>query len=267
MHLDAIYSLAPQAAREHIDYLICEVLGLKRAELLFAEEPSAPKLLILQEYLQRLNEGLPPQYITGTACFYGLDFAVDKTVLIPRFDTEVLVEALLKYLSKQDRVLDIGTGSGAIAITLKYLMPSLEVHATDICEAALNVARGNALRHQSEITFHLADLFPPAAEPFQAIVSNPPYISPAEYQTLDRTVRDYEPQLALKADEEGYHFYSRILHEAGLYLDEGGILALEHGNTQQERVLRLTEKAGFRTLEKGKDLAQRDRYLILQKRG
>lgn len=267
MHPDAFYALAPKAAKEDIDYLICELMQINRAELALAVEPNADETHRLKEWLHRLTEGVPPQYITGRAWFYGLAFDVNPHVLIPRFDTEVLVEALLKYLADSDVVLDIGCGSGAIAITLKHLMPSLILHATDISEAALQVAEINAKKHQTQIHFHHVDLFPPLFTKFQAIVSNPPYISLAEYSSLEPVVRNHEPSLALLADDDGLAFYKRILEQAGTRLCENGILALEHGNNQRKHLLCLTEKAGFRTLEIGKDLAGRDRYLILQKRG
>lgn len=267
MRLDGFFALAPDQTPQDIEYLICEYLGCSRAELALAPIPNEEQEQALIAAISLLNKGMPAQYIVGRAWFYGLAFKVNPHVLIPRYDTEVMVEAVQRYLSPCDRVLDLCCGSGIIGITLKHLMPDLEVHASDISTSALEVAKSNAVLHKTEITFHQADLFQIGLPPFNAIISNPPYISKSEYQGLDPGVREYEPGLALLAGDDGLGFYRRITTHASQHLCGEGILALEHGAGQQNDVLYLTEKAGFRTLEKGKDLASRDRYLITQKRG
>lgn len=267
MRLEKYYAAAPEIDSREIDYLIAEILGHKSPILPLAEEPSPADSRRILAAIQKLKAGVPAQYISGYAYFYGLQLAVSPAVLIPRFDTEPLVEVLLKYLKPKDRVLEIGCGSGAIAIALKHEMPSLKLHATDISALALRVARRNAQKHQTEISFYRADLFPPLCTIFNAIVSNPPYISEKDYAALDSSVRDYEPATALLAKEEGLYFYRRILAQAAKYLPDGGILAFEHGYDQQEALERLTEYAGYKTLEKGKDLGAKPRFLILQKRG
>lgn len=265
MRLDAFYSAAPDTDRRQIDFLIGEILGLKPLELPLATEPTAEESERIFAAIQKLKNGVPAQYITGHACFYGLDFEVNPGVLIPRFDTEPLVESILKYLAPQDTILDIGCGSGAIAVTLKYLMPSLQLHATDISAAALKTARRNAAKYNVKIQFYRADLFPQSALKYKAIVSNPPYICESEYEALDSSVKNYEPPYALLAGKDGLDYFRRIIDDANNHLQEGGILALEHGCHQQPALLRLTEYAGFKTLEKGTDLSAKPRFLITQK--
>lgn len=213
-------------------------------------------------WLRRLQQGEPPQYVARKAWFYGLELYVDPRVLIPRFDTEVLVEAVLAMLSPGDRVLEIGAGSGAIALALKSQCPELSVLATDIDEGALEVARINRDKLQLKVELVHADLFPPEAEPFDLIISNPPYISAEEYHGLAARVKDYEPAIALIAENDGLAFYLRIISRAPRYLRDGGILAFEHGYNQQQALRNLTESAGFETLQMGKDLALQDRFLI-----
>jgi release factor glutamine methyltransferase len=267
MRLDGFFALAPDQAPQDIEYLICESLGLSKAALALSPQPDAEQEQSLIAAISLLRSGIPAQYIVGRAWFYGLAFRVNPHVLIPRFDTEVMVEAVQRYLKPHDRVLDLCTGSGIIAITLKHLLPDLAMHASDISPSALAVAKSNAALHKADITFHQADLFPLGLPAFHAIISNPPYISKSEYESLAIGVRDYEPGLALLAGDDGLDFYHRIIAQAAQHLCDEGILALEHGAAQQNDVLHLTEIAGFRTLEIGKDLAARDRYLILQKRG
>lgn len=267
MNLETWYELFPACSRADINFLLCELLHLNKTDLFLIAEPDPQTTQKLRSWLDQLAQGLPPQYIAGRAWFYGLDFYVDERVLIPRFDTEVLVEAIVRYLKDNDRVLDIGCGSGAIAITLKHLIPNLDVYATDISESALDVARINAARHSCQICFQCADLFPDSPSSFEMIVSNPPYIPHDEFLLLDPMVRDHEPKQALLADDGGLQYYKAIINKAKEHLEPSGFLAFEHGCSQQEQLLCLTKKAGFRTLEKGKDLSGRDRYLILQKRG
>ncbi|MEP6715355.1 MAG: peptide chain release factor N(5)-glutamine methyltransferase [Terriglobia bacterium] len=179
-------------------------------------------------YLHERMQGKPTQYITGKQEFYGRDFRVTPAVLIPRPETELLVETVLRL---QPRCLvDVGTGSGAIAITLKLECPALRVYATDISADALQVARANARNLQADVQFFEGDLLTAfGCGIADAVVSNPPYVPLADRDTLQREVRDWEPHLALFAGASGTDVYRRLLPQAMRVLAPGGLLALELG--------------------------------------
>lgn len=200
-------------------------------------EPEAEKAERVAEARQK---GEPLQYLLGKAPFYGYDFDVDERVLIPRFDTEILAEAAVKFIrencsGKRARVLELCTGSGALAIVIAK-ETGAEVAATDVSADALEVARANALKHGAEITFLEGDLFAEAEGVFDLIVVNPPYIPTAELPTLASEVKDHEPLLALDGGEDGLDFYRRIAAAYDGYLAEGGALMLEVGAGQAEAV-------------------------------
>lgn len=264
MITDEICRAYPELKKEDISFLLCEILDVSASELTLVQEIPEDKRAILKGYLKELGQGRPPQYITNTAYFYGLRLYVDERVLIPRFDTEPLVEAILPYLKGEEKVLEIGVGSGAISIALRARYPALDIHATDISEGALEVAILNASKYGGDIKFHLADLFPVSERGFALIISNPPYIPSEEYQKLDKMVKDYEPKSALLAKNKGLAVYHKILKKAPLYLQKKGLIAFEHGATQQKELALLTEKASFKILQMGKDLALRDRFIIAE---
>lgn len=265
MRKNEILGEYPELSRADLDYLLCEIFSCNPAELpQFTCVPEA-KVPLLKSWISRLQQGEPPQYILQKAWFYGLEFYVDARVLIPRYDTEVLVQALIDRLKGDETVLEIGIGSAAISVALKTHFPDLCIQGTDIDLKALEVAAINIKRHRTKIELIQADLFPEGDHKYDLIVSNPPYISPAEYESLETRVQRYEPKLALWAEDDGLAVYKRIIDKASIYLKDDGLLALEHGNKQQQALLCLTESANYKTLQKGKDLAQRDRFLILQK--
>ncbi|MFB3845207.1 MAG: peptide chain release factor N(5)-glutamine methyltransferase [Candidatus Cloacimonadaceae bacterium] len=216
---------------------------------------------LLQDGLKRLAKHEPVQYILGSACFYGLDLTVDANVLIPRPETEGLAEWIIE--SEKDRacVLEIGTGSGAIALALKYLRPDFKIIATDVSLPALQIARANAKNLNLDVKFVPADLFPSLPLRFDLIVSNPPYIAPSDYAKLEEEVRFYEPKLALFAEDKGLEFYRRIIKQAGKYLKPSGKVYLEIGDTQANAISELALKHGFKNVEMKCDLAGRNRYL------
>lgn len=218
-----------------------------------------------QKSLLRLLDHEPAQYILGYAWFYGLCFQVNPSVLIPRPETEGLVELILPRLYPGCRVLDIGTGSGVIAITLAKLFPQADVYATDMHSGALSTARQNASLHDVNVSFHLCDLCPAGNGLWDIIVSNPPYISEDEYTTLDQEVRLHEPSEALLAGEDGLQFYRRILTIADSRLSPNGILAFEHGYGQRESIITTAQEAGYTLILAGDDLAGRDRYLLFSR--
>ncbi|CAN5587401.1 peptide chain release factor N(5)-glutamine methyltransferase [soil metagenome] len=183
----------------------------------------------------------PIQYITGTQEFYGLAFEVTPAVLIPRPETELLVEAVLKLLPRDQplRIADIGTGSGAIAVTIAHHLPQAQVTALDLSPEALAVARRNAEAHHvaDRMDFLHSDLLAAVAgQTFDAILSNPPYIPTSDLSTLHPQVRDHEPHTALFAGPTGLDLYARLIPQAYEALSPGGLLALEFGYGQQEAI-------------------------------
>lgn len=248
-------------------YIVSEKLSLSTPEMQIHKElPITPQMEDeLNELFARLERHEPPQYITGKAYFYGYPFAVQPGVLIPRPETEGLVELALRQIKPNDKVLDIGTGSGAIAICMKLLGKDIEVYATDISPEALKIARQNASDLNADVHFIHADLYPDTGQQYTLIVSNPPYINSIDYYNLDAKVRDYEPKLALYAGDDGLKYYRSIISQAPRYLEAGGCIALEHGDTQASAIASIALAAGFTTIEKYLDLCGRDRYLILRR--
>jgi release factor glutamine methyltransferase len=180
-------------------------------------------------YLHQRLQGKPTQYITGRQEFYGRDFRVTPDVLIPRPETEHLVEAALKHLKPGDAVLDVGTGSGAIAISIA-LEAGTQVYATDISTAALRIASENARKLQAPVTFVTGNLLSCIADAtFDLIVSNPPYVPKTDHPSLQREVRDYEPEVALFGGPTGLEIYERLIPEAHRALHPGGWLLFELG--------------------------------------
>ena len=185
----------------------------------------------------------PLQYIEGEAAFMGLSFRVAPGVLIPRQDTEILCEEALSRMKPGARVLDIGTGSGALAVSLARLGTGAQVTAVDVSDIALSIARDNAQRLGAQVRFLRSDCFDAVAgETFDLIVSNPPYISREEMETLMPEVR-CEPELALAGGEDGLDFYRRIAREAPAHLNEGGCLLFEIGWQQRDAVSALVRES------------------------
>ena len=222
------------------------------------------KLDTLNEYVKKRLGHMPIQYILNRAYFCGLPLYVNENVLIPRFDTEVLVEEVLK-ISKKDkskRILDICTGSGAIAIALKKLGGFERVDALDISDKALEVARRNANELDSDINFLKSDMFSSLTceNKYDIIVSNPPYIQSDVVDTLESEVKDFEPRLALDGDADGMKFYKIIAKNYENYLADNGVLALEIGYDEADDIRALFE--GKNVVIK-KDLANLDRVAII----
>ncbi|MBP2627164.1 MAG: Protein-(glutamine-N5) methyltransferase, release factor-specific [Firmicutes bacterium] len=214
---------------------------------------------------------LPVAYIIGSKEFMGLDFKVTPAVLIPRPDTEILVEAALKRLAAVDspRILDIGTGSGAICVSMLAKLQSAVGVAVDISPEALLIAKANAESHQVEerLTFCQGDLFGPVqGQVFTAILSNPPYIPEADIAGLTPEVRQ-EPNQALVGGKDGLDFYRRIIHEGRNYLATGGFIAMEVGIGQAPQVAAMAEKTGFfKVSEIIKDYGGIERVVVLEEK-
>jgi release factor glutamine methyltransferase len=242
----------PHAERSRLDAstLLLIALGKSRAWFLghFGEEAGEELEETLAPLMARRLRGEPIQYITGQAEFYGLRFAVRPGVLIPRPETEHLVEEAMRLAGglNAPRILDIGSGSGAIAVALAHELPEAMVTSVDISPDALAIARENAVANEVRVRFVLGDLLGPVAgERFDLIVSNPPYVPEGDRESLAVEVREHEPALALFAGADGLVIYRRLIPEARGHLAGGGWLLLEIGHGQQAAVEGLLEAAGY----------------------
>ena len=234
-------------------------LLLDRSQLFLEGDREVSDTGRLYEYIQKRISGTPVQYITGKAYFYGYTFFVNESVLIPRFDTEVLVENAIKAFHG-DRILDMCTGSGCIAITLA-LETGANVCAADISPDALEVADYNAHALNADVRFVESDLFENITDTYDMIVSNPPYIRSNIIETLDEEVKSWEPRLALDGGDDGLNFYRKITKDSTKALNDNGILIFEIGYDQANAVTKLLEEAGFTNVTVCRDLAGLDRVV------
>jgi release factor glutamine methyltransferase len=219
------------APRLTAEVLLSHALHHERQYLYAHPEEELSELAWLHygRYLHERLQGKPTQYITGRQEFYGRDFSVTPDVLIPRPETEHLVEACLAHIKPGSAVLDVGTGSGAIAVSIA-LESSAQVYATDISPAALRIAGKNARKLSAPVSFIAADLVSCfASDRFDVIASNPPYVPKSDHPALQREVRDYEPEVALFAGPSGLEIYEHLIPEARRVLRPGGWLLLELG--------------------------------------
>lgn len=219
----------------------------------------------LEDGIRMLEEGLPVQYIVGNVNFYGNTIKVNPDVLIPRFETELLVSKTIDYIKeyfdRDVKILDIGTGSGAIAIALKKSLDA-EVDAVDISVKALETARINATLNSVQINFFESDMLDGVIDKYDVIISNPPYIRFDE--EIEDIVRNNEPAIALFAGENGLEFYEKILKDAALRINEKAIIAFEIGKDQGEDITRIAKKYFKEAKVKvEKDLPGLDRYLFI----
>ena len=219
----------------------------------------------LKEGIERLQNGEPVQYIVGNVNFYGNEIKVNKNVLIPRFETEELVEYTISYIKKMFKekinIIDLGTGSGCIAITLKKKINS-NVSAIDISKEALEVARENAKKNKVEIDFIQNDMLDNISNKFDVIISNPPYISKNE--EIQDIVRKNEPSLALYADNEGLYYYEKIIKQAKKNLKEKFIIAFEIGYMQGDKIKKIAERNYPKAeVVLKKDLQGKDRFIFI----
>ena len=223
----------------------------------------------LSKAIKRLEQGEPVQYIVGDVNFYGNIIKVNNNVLIPRPETEELVEktsVLIKELfSDNINILDIGTGSGCISIALKKIFPNSIVEGIDISEEAIEIAKDNATENNVDINFYQSDIFSNINNKYDCIISNPPYLKEGDY--IMDIVKNNEPHLALYAEEKGLYFYKIILKEANKYLKERFIIALEIGENQKEDILKIAEQYfPNANIISDKDLRKLDRFIfIIQK--
>lgn len=253
--------------------LLCHIAGLSKVDIIRDRDKSLGED-ISERFFQLIEErkmGKPIQYITGHQEFMGLDFYVHENVLIPRPDTEILVEKVLQLLKNKDNleIADVCTGTGAIAVSLAYYIPDSFVYASDISHHAVECCRRNIEKHGLESRMKLlqGDLLEPLFEEglegrLDALVSNPPYISKNDMETLPLSVRGFEPHLALYGGGEGLDFYIRILKDAARLLKKGGLLAFEIGYDQGPALTKLIEdKGNYKNIRIEKDLAGLDRVV------
>lgn len=243
-------------------YLLSYVTGLDRAAFfLHGEEPMAePDMIRYCDLVTKRGERIPLQHLTGEQEFMGLDFHVNEHVLIPRQDTECLVERVLPYVDGK-RVLDVCTGSGCIAIAIAKLGKPFIVHGVDISEEALAVARQNATELNASVELFAGDLMTRMDGQYDVIVSNPPYIPPSVIEGLMQEVRLHEPMLALDGGQDGLEFYRRIAGQAVTRLAPNGRLFLEIGCEQAAAVAEILQKQGYREVQVFQDLAGKDRIV------
>ncbi|MFQ9516158.1 MAG: peptide chain release factor N(5)-glutamine methyltransferase [Eubacterium sp.] len=256
---------------ENDSWLLAEhVFGITRATFYMnpksvIDEHQAKRFLAL---IKKRSDKIPLQYITGVQEFMGFPFKVNENVLIPRQDTELLVEKAVEYIHMQRKtvkVLDMCTGSGCIAISVDKLCPMAEVTGADISYKALALARENSDKNNAEVNFIQSDLFKNIEEKFDVIISNPPYIKTGEIDTLMEEVKDYEPIIALDGDNDGLKFYRLISKKLNFYLNDKGKIMFEIGYDQGDAVPEILNRYGLKDIKVHKDLSGHDRVVIAGK--
>ncbi len=253
------------------EVLLAELLGVRRSELASYPGPlSEEQAALFEGWISRRIEREPVQRILEYAYFRNLRLELDEHALIPRPDTESVVNAALEAVDRRDgscRVLDVGTGSGAIAISIGQERPSCDVHATDYSEGALRIARRNAARAGAKVRFHRADLtsgLDTLEGSVELLVTNPPYVSSGDILDLAPEVRDWDPRFALDGGPDGLDFYRRIFAEAASLLAERADVVLEVGDGQAEEVLEIGRYAGYIPLGTYPDLVGTPRAALLR---
>lgn len=262
-----------ESARLNCELMLAEILNCKRLDLYLAFEQPLKDYEVdkLREWIGRRGKFEPLQYIIGKADFYGARFNVNSLVLIPRPETEILVDRIIAQNKnrKQLSILDIGTGSGIIPIVLALHIPDATICAIDNSADAIEVAKQNAVMNNvaERIEFLATDMFSSefANESFDIVVSNPPYVSLAEYGTLQREIVDYEPKQAVTDMGNGMKFYSYISEKAKTWLKQDGRLYFEVGKDQYETVKKFMSGNGFKNITAVKDLLSIDRVVIGEK--
>lgn len=254
---------------EGVKYIIKEVCHLSETEMVLNYDK---KLSIIEEKIliddlnEYLYEEVPPQYVIGYTYFYGRKFFVNSDVLIPRYDTEVVVEKTLEIIDNKKaklKVLDVGTGSGCIAITLQKECPKLIVDAVDISLDALEVASKNAHINNVKVNFYQSDLLSKVTGKFDILISNPPYIS--ETDEVDNIVSTKEPSIALFAEDDGMIYYKKILEESSRILKNKNKIIFEIAYNKKDKIISLVKKYYPNALIKiEKDLAGNDRVAIIE---
>ncbi|MDD2634141.1 MAG: peptide chain release factor N(5)-glutamine methyltransferase [Bacteroidales bacterium] len=250
-------------------FYICETLNYSRKDLLMTKDTvlSEGDYFKLIKNQLRLEQGEPVQYVVNTAWFYGSKFYVDKNVLIPRQETELLVDGIIKeYKNQSIKILDIGTGSGCISVCIKKELGKSQVFALDISDKALEIAQKNAKLNNVELELMKFDILSandiPTDEKFDVIISNPPYVRGSEKEFMHSNVLEFEPELALfVADEDPFLFYHAILAKAKPLLRKKGVLCLEINENFSQEIVDLCKTAGFLTNNIIEDMNKKPRFV------
>ena len=260
-----------ESARTNAELLLASILKCKRLDLYmsFSRPLSEEEKVIYRDYIARRGKFEPLQYIVGDVEFYGITLKVNKAVLIPRQETEILIEEVINSVNKDDqlKILDIGIGCGNIALALAKNLPNAEVIGIDISEDAIQLAKHNAELTDltSRIKFNKLDIFEfdesQANGQFDIIVSNPPYVSDEEYKTLQKEIVEHEPSIAVTDNSDGYKYYEHITKISKNILKEEGSLFYEIGKGQADRVMILMDQNGFTDIKVKKDYAEIDRVV------
>lgn len=262
-------------ARLDAEVLLGHYLNRDRVELYRNGDyvPSDEELSAVNQGLARRLEGEPVAYIIGKKEFWSLEFEVNQSVLIPRPETEFLVENVVELSEQRQsspvKILEIGTGSGAISVAIASELKNGHVFAMDVSRAALVIARMNARRHgvASRIFFFCGDNGKPLKGKFDFVVSNPPYISEGDYECLPREVRNFEPKEALLAGPEGTEFHQEIINDIGPYINKGGWLVMEIGHGQSKSVERMLRQNGkYDYMSTKRDYAGIDRVVVAKRK-
>ena len=258
--------------RNIIELVVEHITNMPRAEQLKNKVPylTCTQLENLDEITERLKKNEPVQYVLGVAWFAGMKFKVNKNVLIPRPETEELVDWIVKESQKSkvksQNIIDIGTGSGCIPITLKKKFPEANVSAIDVCSEAVFTATENAIEFNAEVDFVLLDFLDEEKwkklGQYDIIVSNPPYVKQSEINAMHQRVKEFEPHLALFVpDNDALLFYKKLSDFSLKHLNPGGSLFLEINESLGEKVLNLFQTAGFANIELRKDMQGKDRMI------
>lgn len=261
-----------ESARMNAELLLAHILECKRLDLYlrFNQPLNTKETNTYRDFIARRGNFEPYQYIVGDVEFYGLKFFVDKNVLIPRQETEILIETILEKYPKDNelKILDIGTGSGNIPISLAMNLPESKVISIDISAEAIKVAEQNREFHdlKSRVGFIKSDILTDSLEKysntFDIIVSNPPYVNKNEYETLQKEITEFEPDIAVTDFSDGYKFYKEISRKSMVLLKKNGVLFFEVGLGQADDVKNIMQENGFENVEIEKDLSEIERVVF-----
>lgn len=256
---------------EHVKLLLSDLLNLNPLELLNYLNEIVPneKCELFKKEITSLKEGKPLQYVIGNVNFYGNKLLINENVLIPRFETEELVENAIRYAKEifngNAKILDIGCGSGAIGLTLKQKLPNSQVDLIDISEKALEVTRENAKELNLEVNIYQSDLFSNVKDKYDIIISNPPYIR--EDEEIEEIVKNNEPHLALYGGKDGLDYYRRILKDVNEHIKSPCLIAFEIGCLQKDAIISIANSYLENVvIETKKDLSEKDRMIFILKR-